>query len=610
MKVKKTLILLLVLLSWQSVSADVVTEKQARQHAADFFAAADIQTKASAVRPEDLTLAGTFPEATTKASPAAPALYIFDRPAGGYAIVSGDDVARPVLGYSLSGHFPVTDIPDNLRALLQWYADIIEYARQQHWTARPMAADDGLDPANTVKLKTALWNQSAPFNNLVAEVNGKKPPIGCVATAIAIVMQYHKWPERGTGTLPSYDYTREGVTYHVEGFSLGHTYDWSKMPDDYRNCSNEEAAQMARLLYDVAVMSRMAFYPGGSGASSKSAQRLTEYFGYDRQMSYYSRGSGYLDAQWEQFIVDEINAGRPVMYCGFRDESNGHEFVLDGYNGRYFSINFGWGGSSNGLYTVTPVEGHEKDLMIYTRSQDMICRIMPDAGGTPSPIFTVYNASPLPAYFNLGVTYTAGVGITNSSLGAFTRDFRLALCDAGGAVKEVISPENTLELNANSSYWTYFGNCRITKTLAEGDRILLQMKDPGTGTWTAVTQPRKATVIFTKRSLSELMEIGYAEEPVKPDESNPDRKRSVYFKTYKDIIWTVEASNGNVLFNSSNYVNASQSDPSVSWANGMLDPLDQQCDTYLYEIWLPTGKYRVNLFNPASGEKMEVNLEL
>ena len=611
MKVKQTVILLLALLSWQSVSADVVTEKQARQHAADFFAAADVMTKASAVRPDDLTLAGTFPEVATKAAPAsAPAMYIFDRPGGGYAIVAGDDIARPVLGYSLSGHFPITDIPDNLRTLLQWYADIIDYARQQQWISHPMAAADGLDPANTVKLQTALWNQQSPFNDLVAEVNGTKPPIGCVATATAIIMQYHKWPEKGTGTLPDYDYTKGGVTYHVDGFSLGHPYDWSKMPDDYRNCSAEEAAQMARLLYDVAVMSKMSFYPGGSSASSKSALKLTEYFGYDRQMSFHIRSNGYSDAQWEQLIIDEINVGRPVMYCGTRTGGGSHEFVLDGYNGRYFSINFGWGGSSNGFFTVTPIEGHEEDLMNYNSRHDMVCRIMPDAGGAPLPIITVYNATPLPIEFNVEDSYTAGFGITNSSLDAFTLAFRMALYDAAGDVKEVISPEKTFEINADSSIWRYFESCRITKTLAEGDRILLQMKDPYTGAWAPVPQPRKAKIIFTKRSLSELMEIGYAEEPLHPDESNPERNRSIYFKAYKDIIWTVETAHGNSVFNSFHYLNDSQSNSSVSLVNSMLDPLDLQCDTYLYEIWLPTGKYKLNLFNPATGENMVINLRL
>ena len=125
---KKTFVLVLALLSWQLAQADVVTVDQARSRAARFFTAAEIQTKATAVRPEDFKLIGTFPVIATKLSAEAPAMYIFERPSGGYAIVSGDDVARPVLGYSLDGHFPVSDMPDNMRALLQWYADIIAYA--------------------------------------------------------------------------------------------------------------------------------------------------------------------------------------------------------------------------------------------------------------------------------------------------------------------------------------------------------------------------------------------------------------------------------------------------------------------------------------------------
>ena len=607
---KKTLLILLALLSWQIVSAEVVTERQARQRAADFFAAAEAKTKASATRPDDFKLVATFPDVSTKASPiAAPAMYIFDRPAGGYAIVSGDDVARPVLGYSLSGSFPITDIPDNLRALLQWYADIIAFARQQHWAASPMPAADGLDPTYTVKLQTALWNQYSPFNDLVTPINGTKPPIGCVATAIGIIMRYHKWPHQGTGTLPSYDYTKDGVKYHVEGFALGHEYDWDKMPENYRNCSAEEAAQLARLLYDIAVMSTMSFYPGGSGAPSTSALKLTEYFGYDRQMSYYNRGYGYSDEQWEQFIIDEINAERPVMYCGYRDSGAGHEFVLDGYNGRYFSINFGWGGTTNGYFTVTPVEGHEDDLLMYRKSQDMICRIMPDAGGQPVPIISMYNANPLPTDFEPGKGFRMSFGVRNSSVGSFALDFRFALCDAEGTLKEVVSPEMNIVLGASASQWSYT-TCTITQPLEEGDRILLQMKDPDTEQWVPILQPGKYTIFFTKRGLSELMEVGYAEEPVGQDYVHPDRKFSLYFKSFKDLIWTVQDSKGKELMNSMHNANSSMSGSSLSWSNRMADPDDPQCDTLVYEIWLPTGSYSLNLFNPATGERMNINLEL
>lgn len=623
---KRTLLIFLALLSWQIVTAEVVTERQARHRAAEFFAAAEVKTKAPTTRPEDFKLVGTFPEVTTKASPtSAPALYIFDRPTGGYAIVSGDDVARPVLGYSLGGQFPITDMPDNLRGMLQWYADIIAFAREQHWAAAPMPASSGLDPANTIQLQTAQWDQGKPFNDLVEEIDGEKPPIGCTATAIAIIMRYHKWPKKGNGTLPSYDYTRDERQFHIEGFSLGHEYDWDKMPENYCEYSAEESAQIARLLYDVAVMCEMSFYPGESAASPElGARRLTEYFGYDRRVRSFKRGEVLSDQEWESKVIDEINAGRPVLYVGYTTGGGGHAFLIDGYNGRYFSVNYGWGGHHNKFfyghdysgpfrffYTLTPIEGHEEDLLVFNRSQSLTTHIMPDAGGEPTPMIYRSYGSLLPNDFELGKQFNIRYTINNSSLvGSFTTDFRFALCDSNGAVKEVISSEERIELKANFSV-SNGQYCIITKPLADGDRILLFMKDPDSGEWIPVSpQPRQTVIAFTNRTLSELIEIGYDEEPRYPDSRHPDKKRSVYFKVYKDLIWTLRGNTSNrLLYNLGNY-NLEYSSDSISYRTIWSNPDDPQCDTLLSEIWLPTGNYTLNLWNPLTDERMTINLEL
>ena len=106
------------------------------------------------------------------------------------------------------------------------------------------------------------------------------------------------------------------------------------------------------------------------------------------------------------------------------------------------------------------------------------------------------------------------------------------------------------------------------------------------------------------------MEVGYAEEPVGQDYVHPDRKFSLYFKSFKDLIWTVQDSKGKELINSMHSANSSMSGSSLSWSNRMANPDDPQCDTIVYEIWLPTGSYSLNLFNPATGERMNINLEL
>ena len=616
---KKTLFLLLALLSWQFVPAEVVTENQARQRAADFFTKAEVQTKATPVRPDDFKLVGTFPDVATKSSSSAPVMYIFDRPSGGYAIVSGDDVARPVLGYSLGGHFPVSDMPDNMRAMLQWYTDVIEYARQQHWESAPETeADAGLDPANTVQLETAQWSQGHPFNDLVPEINGQKPPIGCVATAIAIVMQYHKWPHQGSGMLPSYDYTEEGVKYHVDGFELGNEYDWDKMPEDYRNCSEEEAAQIARLLYDVAVMCQMSFYPGGSFASTPiSSMRLPEFFGYDKQIRYYKRSSGYSDIQWERFVIDEIIAGRPVLYQGSSYE--GHAFVIDGYNDRYFSINYGWGGGSTwrdghdrnsrykDFYTLTPIEGHQEDLFVFNAYQYAICHILPDQGGIPEMNLYSYSENALPIDYKLGQSLQLSVGIQNNSFYSGPIEVCFALFDKNGDLREKVSSTSTVDISAFMSRLIEL-SCQNTLPIQDGDFIAPALPGPQLGTWVPVVSPRKTRIVFTRCPLKEMIELGYLETPQNPD---PDRERNFYMKVYKDLCWGLyKDGDSTPLLNNEALAVDSRSGKQISYRAKMLDTEDAMCDTAYYECWLPSGRYLLHLRNPLTNEQMEIHLEL
>ena len=590
--------------------ADVITEDQARKRAAEFFSALEKPTKAAESSPGEFKLVYSFPEIETRSSSSEPALFVFQREYGGYVVVSGDDVARPVLDYSPDGFFPVADIPDNMQAMLQWYADVIAFAREQNWYSAPnKEAGFGLDPDNTVQLHTANWSQDHPFNDLVPLIDGQKPPIGCVATATAIVMKYHKWPERGSGTLPSYDYIENGQSFHIEGFTLGHKYDWDKMPDNYRNCTEEEAAQIARLLYDVAVMYTMEFTPYSSGAVQRfCVELLPKYFGYDKQIRCYNRSNGYTDGQWEGSIINEINAGRPVLYDG-ACPSGGHAFVIDGYNGRYFSINYGWGGYSV-FFTVTPIDDHYEELLEFYVEQEMIIGIMPDQGGKPVPVVYVEGEASLPYDFAIGKEFPLSFRVRNDSPGSVVVDFRYALYDKNDIIKEVISSVVNAEIEV--AEWVT-QKCRITTPLADGDKIFLTMRDPNTGEWTPIVQSLFTIIGFIERPLSELMEIGYNEEPEYTD-WRPNIERNFYILAHKDVWWGIyDGSNNELMINKhiSNGHDWSYPKSQVSWhikdygSDGIT-----QSEIGLYEIWLPTGTYTLRTRNLLTNERMDINLEL
>ena len=85
-----------------SANAENISEDAARGMALDFFKNNSPQTSVSNLQ---MVYDGETPQ--TRAYGSAPALYVFDNPQGkGFVIISGDDIAQPVLGYSYDNDFP------------------------------------------------------------------------------------------------------------------------------------------------------------------------------------------------------------------------------------------------------------------------------------------------------------------------------------------------------------------------------------------------------------------------------------------------------------------------------------------------------------------------
>ena len=599
---KKCIILLLALIFWQTVWAGVVTVEEARLRAATFFAEVSGRPGDKKSGQEDFKWVYSYPEVKSGSSSDAPALYVFARESGGYAVVSGDDAALPVLGYSLDGQFPVANMPENLQSLLAWYADIIAHARSQHWSAgSEKATGVRAGPGNSaVQLYTARWGQGDPFNRLVAEINGEKPPIGCTATAIAIVMRYYKYPLRGDGKLPDYSYVKEGVQYTVSGFSLGHEYDWNLMPEEYTASYTEEASeQIARLLYDVAVMCRMNFYPGGSSASLiNGAARLVTFFGYDERLATVRRSEGYKDAEWERLVRDEIDAGRPVLYAGTNSEGGSHAFVIDGYSGQdYFGINFGWMHKSSAFYTISPISGRESQLIKYYKSQYMVTGVMPKEEGGPSLYAERINQ--IPKDFAVGKEFTMQNNVRNRSPFAASLDLCYVLYDCNGAFLAEVCPVQHVDFPAGGSYLMSTSSCKILSQPKEGDMIVLSYRDIGSGNWVPVDQYRLSKIVFTTKPLREKVSLCFI----------PGRERGIYWRLNKDLAWEILREDGSPLFDEIVY-NEITAGPDCSYIYTMSDTYDSQCDVALCRIGFSPGTYFLRVVNPATGEEMVVKLRM
>ena len=279
-----------------------------------------------------------------------------------FVIVAADDCVQPILAYSMDNTFGTEPMPDNVGFWLRGYDEQIALAIAQNAVPTRQAAQDWemLKSCKNVQLRATAavaallkttWNQSSPYNNLCPS----GCPTGCVATAMAQVMNYWKYPTKGIGS-HSYEYTH--TTYGIQEADFGATtYDWSNMRDSYSyNATNAQRTAVATLMRHCGVSIDMNYGPNGSSAqTAKVALALKDYFNYDDDL-YYAMRDDYTDSEWIALLKAELDAStpRPVQYQGFdTGAASGHSFVLDGYdNNNRFHVNWGWGGSSDGWFTV------------------------------------------------------------------------------------------------------------------------------------------------------------------------------------------------------------------------------------------------------------------
>lgn len=352
---KKPFISLLAgLLAWAGLEGAPVGRQTAERLASGFVRLGTQSALRSA------TLSTTLEEA--------PAYYIFnDAHRQGYVIVSGDDALPPIIGYADSGHIDADRLPIQLRQLLDMYTKQVAYVRStgvQYLDpeATALRATSGYYmkyPRPVVEpLIKSRWNQSTPYNNLAPKLDNEDRAVsGCVATAMAQLMYYHRWPERGKGS-HSYtpEYSNKAYGTLTVDFSQS-TYQWSKMRDTYtvstdgkESWTKEEGDAVARIVYDAGVSVDMSFSPQESGAYMDHAmEALGKYFGYH---SYFIDRTSTSGDEFYKLITKELDARRPVLFSG-GSSGGAHAWVVDGYatNG-FLHVNWGWGGSSDGYFML------------------------------------------------------------------------------------------------------------------------------------------------------------------------------------------------------------------------------------------------------------------
>lgn len=280
-----------------------------------------------------------------------PEYYVFNKGTrDGFVIVSGDDRTEPILGYSDSGTFDYATLPPAMQQLLENYATQIAALRPGDLPAGAAAVVP--THPKVAQLMTCTWSQSYPYNlSCPLDNDGNRSVTGCVATAMAQIMYYNreKMVTETQATIPAFESWSHKL--RVAAVPEGAPIDWDNMRDNGGSSELQRKA-VADLMFYCGASVKMDYTSSSSGAQVWDAYlAFVNYFGFGSSVTYHSGDK--TDQEWDQIVYSDIAAGRAVYVSGY-NESGGHAFVADGYDGnRRYHINWGWGGMSDGYYLLT-----------------------------------------------------------------------------------------------------------------------------------------------------------------------------------------------------------------------------------------------------------------
>ncbi len=407
-------------------------------------------------------------EARTVGDPDRPSYHVLNFDPEGWVMVSGDDVAYPVIGYSYTGVNKPDVHPPQFVSWMKTISEAISSARKKRSVPPPktqtaweslttdtfaLSRSAGPRTPTIGPLLQTTWNQDQYYNEQCPEDSGGPwyagghAFAGCVATAMAQVMKYHNYPDQGYGT-HSYNH----ATYGTQSADFGATtYNWAGMP----NAISASDFDVAQLIYHCAVSVDMDFGPwGSSGSLSDASEALSNYFRYDESL-YYANKIDYTYSEWITLLKTNLDDGRPVLYRGTDGEiiPSGHSFVCDGYQGAdYFHFNWGWGGQDDGYYYLSSLTPPDDN---YTFDQAAVLDIQPAI--MPSLIYP-YNQS-----FEVGSMPTEWrsegnrVSISTAEANSGSNSLLLGTVDGLGFSEDSATLPINVPENGQLSFWVKRG---------------------------------------------------------------------------------------------------------------------------------------------------------
>ena len=324
------------------------------------------------------------------------AYYVFNRKNGGFVIVGADDCATTILATVDEGSFDINNLPDNFK----WWME----NSQEQISEAILNGDIDAEPSDIALAETQAstgrqsiqplistkWDQGAPYNKYCTTTSGESAVGGCVAVALAQIVNYHQWPK----TALNGDYNLGFWKFSFTDL----TFDWDNMASTISESSPvEQIDAVSTLIRNCGIMIGTNYGTMLTTANEANILRvLHKCFDYSKSLSIRNRDY-YRTSEWEDIIINELANNRPVLYAG--GEGTRHAFVCDGYNAEdnTFHMNWGWGGSCNGFFSINALKLNDESgnpFYNFHGRENILINMMPSTFGNKqdTPIFCSGNA--------------------------------------------------------------------------------------------------------------------------------------------------------------------------------------------------------------------------
>ncbi len=350
----------------------------------------------------------------------------------GYTIISANKNIRPVIAYSFQSDItqlinnPLISVIkqdlENRTKALEFYTEQQKSMNREEWDQnltqqrKKVTYFPPLEETKGEGFLETNWHQNHPYNLLCPMdlQTGNRSVVGCPATTMSQILHYHK-------EINDVLFTDDDDYYHnyTNNFYIDddfEDYDFPSFPElniyldslriDYSNETTPSDTEIAALNFACGVAATQVYSSTISGTYGvNQAYEAYQKFGFELS-ELLENGDTSINTRLVENMQYELPAHLALVDPNW---SVGHNVVIDGYNtDNYFHLDFGWGGSNNGWYTMPPtnipynltvIEGVVVDINIDTTASP------------PPPVATDFTAS------NTTILQGQSIGFTDLSTG-------------------------------------------------------------------------------------------------------------------------------------------------------------------------------------------------